>query len=65
MTDFTSEPQLSFLYGLIKADVKKPNQAQIGPAEAVGHFHIPRSREVGGKSHRRKKKVAADKTSYS
>jgi len=54
MTDFTREPQLSFLYGLIKADEKKPNHAQIGPAEAGAHFHIPRSREVGGKSYRRK-----------
>jgi len=50
MAHFTSEPQHSFLYGLIKADVKKPNHAQISPAEAVAHFDIPRSREVGGKS---------------
>jgi len=65
MTHFTSEPQFSFLYGLIKADEKKPNQAQIGPAEAVAHFDIPRSRQVGGKSYRRRKNVAAAKASYS
>jgi len=54
----------TLLYGLMKADAKKPNRAQISPAEAVAHFRIPRSREIGGKSYR-KKKVAADKASYS
>ena len=64
MTHLTGEPEYSFLYGLTKANAKKPNHAQIGPAEAVAHFHILRSREVGEKSYR-KKVVAADKASYS
>jgi len=64
MTRLTSELRDYFLYGLIKADAKKPNRAQISPAEAVAHFRIPRSREIGGKSYRRRKKVAADKASY-